>query len=223
MSLSLGALSRPAPLRDQVFDAIRKKLRAGAVSSAERLSEQGLADQLGVSRTPVREALFQLTRDGLLEERARGYVLPRLSPADVAEITELRLLLEPPLVRKVALAGDAKLIDRLDGVVARERKTMEDKAARAFIMANADFRSLLFVGCGNRRLGACAAQVNDQVQSIRIQTLQNTTNRKTVVEAHDRLIKTLRRGDAEKAVMEVISLIEGAGDAYVAADAGGAA
>ncbi len=215
MTLSLSTLKRPTRLRDQVFEAIRDKVRSGAVAPSERLSEQSLADQLGVSRTPIREALFQLTRDGLLEEQARGYVLPRLTPGDVAEITELRLLLEPPLIKGVAESGDSKLIDRICTIVARERRAMNDPKPRAFVAANADFRRALFDACGNRRLATYADQVNDQIQSIRMKTLQDKGNRRYVVEAHERLIETLRRGDADAAMAEIIGLIEGAGDAYI--------
>ena len=89
-------------LRDQVYNLIREEapLWCACAGTALRL-EVTLAARLGVSRTPVREALFQLARDGLLVESDRGYMLPpsRL-PEAIRERLEVRLLLEPTIARR---------------------------------------------------------------------------------------------------------------------------
>ena len=95
-------LSRPSPLRERVYEALRAELRAGRFARGERLREEDIARQLGVSRTPVREALVQLYRDGLLSEAGRGFMLADLTTRDIAEILELRLLLEPAAARHAA-------------------------------------------------------------------------------------------------------------------------
>ena len=92
---ALKPLDRPAGLGDQVYKTLRDYLGSHVIVPGQRLQEATLAVQLGVSRTPVREALARLESDGLIAADGRSFVVPVLSDADVDEIYELRALLEP--------------------------------------------------------------------------------------------------------------------------------
>src|SRR5271169_3334314 len=88
----LQALERPEPLGDRVYGTLREYLRAGRIATGHPLQEAALAAQLGVSRTPVREALARLASEGLLSSDGRSFIVPSLSEADIDDIYELRLL-----------------------------------------------------------------------------------------------------------------------------------
>src|SRR5690606_11873104 len=92
--------TRPQPpklsIREKVYHHLRSRMRQGEVGLADRLVDHEIAASLSVSRMPVREALLQLKHEGLLEGTSRGFVLRRFTPTDIAQMFEVRLLLEPP-------------------------------------------------------------------------------------------------------------------------------
>ena len=109
---SLKTLDRPGLLGDRVYVTLREHLCSGWVPSGQPLQEAALAAQLGVSRTPVREALARLASEGLLGSDGRSFIVPSLSEADVDDIYELRLLLEPEALAPGRVAHSRKSADR---------------------------------------------------------------------------------------------------------------
>jgi DNA-binding GntR family transcriptional regulator len=99
---SLKPVERPLALGEQVYNALRVQLRSGAIGAGQALQEVSLAAQLGVSRTPVREAMARLASEGLLAADRRSFTVPALSRSDVDEIYEVRFLVEPAALRRAA-------------------------------------------------------------------------------------------------------------------------
>ena len=95
------AIAQPS-LSTAAYDYLLARLRSGIPGASERLVEADIANHLGVSRVPVRQALLQLVAEGYLVSTPRGYKMPTLTPQDVDDVFELRLLLEP---RAAALAA----------------------------------------------------------------------------------------------------------------------
>jgi DNA-binding GntR family transcriptional regulator len=131
-----------APSRsDRVYRQLRERLMRGMLRPHQRLRIRELAAALGTSETPVREAIFQLVRDGGLEMKPHHYVrVRRLSLAEYMELREIRLLLEPLAAeRALAHIDDRETIDRLARIhmalIAAEKKRDYDTA----IQANFDF------------------------------------------------------------------------------------
>jgi len=197
--MALAALTKPARLRDQVYDAIRDELRTGSLEPGTRLNELALAEMLGVSRTPIREALFQLARDGLLQERARGYALPDFDETDLQEILELRLLLEPAIAAAAAQAATPAQVGAMAHWLAEEQRAVADEEPDAFIAANIGFREAVFAACPNRRLAECASRFNDQIQWLRRRTLREAANRRTTVASHRQVLSAIEAGNADAA------------------------
>src|SRR5574341_796502 len=102
MIAKLEALERPEPLGDRVYATLREYLRARRMPRGEPLQEAALAARLGVSRTPVREALARLASDGLVVAEGRSFTVPSLTLADIEDIYALRYLLEPEALREIA-------------------------------------------------------------------------------------------------------------------------
>lgn len=112
----IPALRRADSLAQQAYDTLRRLIRQGRIARGEMLSEAGLAAALGVSRTPVREALLQLFQDGIVEILPkRGFRLAELDRAAIEEIRLMRCALEEIVVRRVA-AGAPR-----DGLAALRR------------------------------------------------------------------------------------------------------
>lgn len=153
-----------ASLRERARDAIRASIVSGDLAPDSVYSVAWLAQRLGVSATPIREALFDLGREGLIEVLPkRGLRVPRLSEADLDEITDLRLMVEVPPVARLAGVGiaDAELA-RLAGLA-----TQTEHAARAgdivgFLTADKAFHLGLLGLAGNRRLVEFVGRLRDQ-------------------------------------------------------------
>jgi len=141
----------------------------GELQPGQRLAELGLAERLGVSRTPIRQALPALAREGLLAAAGRrGYVVRSFSPEDVADAIETRGLLEGLAARRIAERGaSAELLQRLkeclaegDAIVARKRFEALDE--QRYSEMNGRFHALIVEGSGSRILADSLAH-NDHV------------------------------------------------------------
>ena len=166
----LATVVRQPRLRDQAYLALRDMLRSGTFP-ADGAVENDLAAQLNVSRTPVREALFQLCREGFLEDTGRGYRVPELSATDVEEIIELRLMIEPDAAALAVTRADPAAVRAIKREAENEAKAHRAGDVGAFIAANAAFRMRLLESCGNRRVSQVLGGLDDQIQRLRARTL----------------------------------------------------
>jgi DNA-binding GntR family transcriptional regulator len=204
---------RSARLRDQVYTAVRAMLRDGTYPD-DSLAEVQLAMRLNVSRTPVREALFQLCREGVLEDTGRGYRRPELRAQDVREIVELRRLLEPAMARTVAAGATPAVCDDFRAIVAREAAAADAADPAAFIQANAEFRQLFLLSCGNRRIEQIMQQFDDQIAHLRQITLRPVANRQATLASHRRFLAAIGHRDVDAAAAAMLDLLDAAGRYY---------
>ena len=111
-------------LAEMVFEEVRSAIVTGQLEPGSRHSVVAIADQLGVSRTPVREALLQLASHGMVRfERNRGVLILKMSPQDIREIFEMRIMLEVPsvaaCVRRITADQELELGAYVDGKIGR--------------------------------------------------------------------------------------------------------
>lgn len=192
---SLKALDRPRSLSDQTYLALRAQLRSGRFAGERMLPEASLAAQLGVSRTPVREALLRLACEGLLEPAGRSFVRPVLTRADIDDIYELRLLLEPEAARQAARQFRAG--ERLKPVrdhLAAMMDAHEAGDAEDFIDANDRYRAAWLDLVPNRRLLRAIEIYADHVRCLRLLTLGDRATRKVVIAGLKRLTAAFAAG-----------------------------
>lgn len=196
-------------LRDQVYRLIRDDLEAGVLKPGERIVEVELAERYRVSRTPVREALFQVARDGLLASGGeRGYVVATDTPTAVEHRHEIRDLLDPQVAFHAATEGGQEHRKAL--IRAHERQCAAHEANRfaAFCAANADFRATLRSMCANALLARCSALVDDQAQAARRAAFARGDHRQRELESNARLLKAVLAGDGPAARAEMHDYIE---------------
>jgi len=199
-------------LRDQIYDFVRGEMRLGLLAPGERLKEVELAARLGVSRTPVREALFQLARDGLVEERNQGYCLPEHSAQELADRLEIRMLLEPSIARHVALDADAKQQTKLKKLLEQEATLIDTDDARRFLIANLQFKHALFDICRNKLLVRAAHLYDDQFQFFRLKTFAFREARQATIVRHEELVAAIAQRDGEAAARAVRALLDTAAE-----------
>jgi DNA-binding GntR family transcriptional regulator len=196
MQLLADVSLRRASLRDQVLSAIRNALVTGQLVPGVVYSAAALAADLGVSNSPVREAMLALVDEGLMEVVPnRGYRPVTLRAADTAEIIQLRELLEVPAV---GLAAESDLSDvhaALECLV----DVIEETAAAGDIAGNLDadrqFHLMLVGACGNRRLASLVAGLRDQARLYNLRHLAETGQLRASAAEHRPLLAAVASGD----------------------------
>ena len=130
----LDVSGRPDSLRQQIYQDLRASFQRGEVGPDERLIDVNIAEAMGVSRMPVREALLQLMNEGYLVGTTRGFALPRLTLADITDIFEVRKLLEPRAAANAARDLDAQDDKRLKDALDRARAALPSSRRRRIIL-----------------------------------------------------------------------------------------
>jgi DNA-binding GntR family transcriptional regulator len=148
--LGAGQLHIPSVV-DHVYAALRERILSGEIPRGSRLRQVPLAQALGVSRTPLREALRRLAAEGFVELSPRqGATVSGLDLADMRHAWGARLALEPGAARLAAEAGNAESIARMRRAIDRQRRVSADSDAG--FAANRDFHLALVAASGNPHL-----------------------------------------------------------------------
>jgi DNA-binding GntR family transcriptional regulator len=197
--------SDPTALRqsqaDRAYAALRRLVLDNALPAGTQILEQEAAIKLGMSRTPVREAMLRLARDGMVEIRSRHgmRVLP-ISADDMAEIYDLLYGLESTAAEIVAERGvtNAQLA-KLDRAVAEMDTALAGDDLEGWAAADEGFHLLLVELTGNRRLIEAVATYWDQAHRVRVATLRLRPRPARSNEDHRALVQAIRRRDAKTA------------------------
>lgn len=189
---------KPEGLTARAYALLRDAVIDGSLRPGEPLYEIHLADSLGMSRTPVREALKVLTRDGYVEELpSRGYAVPRRSLDDMREFFELREVLESTATRYAALRATAAEMAQLERLCAQyEREKNDAKWAQL----GHDFHNLLIKAARNTRLETMLASLNAQIViSRRTVARADDVRRRAAVRDHRAIFEAVLARDAGRA------------------------
>jgi DNA-binding GntR family transcriptional regulator len=171
----LAPALRRVNLREQVLSTIREALITGRIIPGVVYSAASLATELGISNSPVREAMLALVDEGLMEVVPnRGYRPVALTSSDLAEIAQLRMLLEVPAAGIAALADLGQRAAELEGLVERIEQTAALGDVGGNLAADRQFHLSLVDVCSNRRLVQQVAQLRDQTRLYNIRHLAQT-------------------------------------------------
>jgi DNA-binding GntR family transcriptional regulator len=197
--LALDALGgEHETLTGRAITALRAAIVDGRLRTGELYSVARLADRLGVSRTPVREALLLLERQGMVRfERNRGVRVLESSAHDLDEVFTLRLLLEVPAARRAAeLVGEEELV-ALGAELAAMGGLLRAEDEAAFMAHDQRFHERLLEAAGNRRLVGVVGDLRDHVRFRGASTVGRGRDLRAIYDEHVRILDALRAGDAE--------------------------
>ena len=185
------------PLGEQVYLQILQRIQHGAIASGSKIRDAAIATELGVSRTPVREALLRLSREGLLAADAgKGFRLAPLDSAELREIGAILAALEPLALDQSPESGVARL-DRLADIVRRLEQTRGDVAGS--IELDDAFHRVLLEDCPNRRLLDLIATLRRSLQRYLHHYLEQGGRVRLSSLQHSKIAEALRKGDRSAA------------------------
>lgn len=192
-------IERTDTIRRKVYNHLRAQILSGEYVPQERLFETKISDEIGASRTPVREALHSLELEGLIECLPKvGYVVKSISDQEVAEICEIRGLIEGLAARWAVEKARGKLIEELKkNIVVSETKTTQG-VAHAFIELDAQFHEIIARLSGSKRLLELAQTLRNHMLRYRIQSIYATDNVVRAIEGHKGILEALEKGEAEE-------------------------
>ncbi|MGQ9586070.1 MAG: GntR family transcriptional regulator [Anaerolineae bacterium] len=204
-SVQLPSLPRTALLRDQVYETLRDSILRGVLPPTYRLVEEELAGQLGVSRTPVREAIQRLQIEGLVvASSVRGFEVASVDPQDIEGTLDIRLLLESYAARRATTHMTAVQLEELQKIVRREQECLGSGSLDEMAELNRDFHTQLVAGSGNRTLVNLVEYLLRHSASYRLFALGEPDNLRLFCESHCRLVRALEEHDADAAEAEVV-------------------
>ena len=188
------------PLRDVVFNTLRDAILTGKLVPGERLMENQLAEKLGVSRTPVREALRMLELENLVELVPRkGAQVLDMSEKDIVNILEVRSALEG-LATSVACKKMSKEdLQQLKNMEVDFEKAVADNDVEHFVDIDEDFHDLIFAATENDKLINIFRNLRIQLYRYRMaQAKNNETSMSTIVAHHRSIIRAIENHDSEE-------------------------
>ncbi|RDD68630.1 GntR family transcriptional regulator (plasmid) [Paracoccus versutus] len=200
---------RKLSLRDQAYEAIKKRIVSCELRPGEAVTVADLAEQLQIGRTPVFQAIDRLTVDGLVEVMPRkGVVVAPISMDSLVEIIEMRLLNEAQAANWAAQKATPQEIAQLDANVAATWRAAQDHDLEQMIECDRDFHRLLSGIAGNTILAEFLGNLHDRSLRFWFLSLRAPDHNLRVCEQHAAIVEGIRAHDpeaAEKAMREHIS------------------
>lgn len=187
------------PVRERTYEYLKEKLLSGRFRPGERLTEEHLASELEVSRTPVREALHKLEREGLVKPlETRGFCVPSDSKEEMAELFDIRSVLEGYALRCVCDVISEKGLNDLEIYVrSAEKAFIQNKIDRIYHF-NTQFHDTLHSLVANKlRLHTMMTELRKYVLRYRKDTLNTVEGAKRAIEGHRKIMLALRLKDPD--------------------------
>lgn len=184
-------------LADQVFSQLEQQILSGVYEPGAVLSENRLSADLGVSRTPVREALARLESQGLLQTVPnRGIVVSGVTLEDAADIYEIRLRIEGMAAAKCAGQLTPEQLARLTEIVELQEFYAGKENAQRLRVLDSDFHQAIYEFCGSPVLTSILTELHHKLQRFRTLSLSRPERTALAVAEHKQILDAIAVGDA---------------------------
>ncbi len=188
------------PLRDVIFNTLREAIIAGELKPGERLMEVQLAERMGVSRTPVREAIRKLELEGWVNMIARkGAQVTGLSVKDIMDVLEVRASMDALATALSAARIKDDELKELKNIYAQFSNYMEKENLSGLIKKDVEFHEIIYRSSRNDKLIQIVSNLREQVQRFRVIYLKDYSSPKDIVKEHLEIIEAISTRDEERA------------------------
>ena len=197
------------PLRDVVFNTLRNAILTGELQPGERLMEIKLADKLGVSRTPIREAIRKLELEGLVVNTPRkGAEVANISAEDLHDVLEVRCTLEALAIdlacEKMTDETLAELADNINTL----KNAMSTDAATEVASTDVGFHDIIYKSTGNKRLIQILGNLREQMYRYRLEYIKDHDSWNRILTEHTDIYECIKKRDKESATKAILTHID---------------
>lgn len=189
-------------LNKQAYDALKQSLLEKKYPAGMRLVDSKLAEDFGISRTPIRDALMKLSEEGLVYSNGRGFRVYSPTADDIREIFELRLMFDLYAARKVIteiLPKNAEAEKRIDSAYLSEVNVGIQENDADFIKSDEDFHACIVALLGNERLSNSYSDIRNQMRAFRSITAHSCERRCKAHQYHERIYQALKHRNVQAA------------------------
>ncbi|MDR7484636.1 MAG: GntR family transcriptional regulator [Armatimonadota bacterium] len=185
------------PTRDLVLRKLRDAILSGRFQPGQRLLERELVERMGVSRTPIREAMRKLELEGLVTTTPyKGPVVTTPTLGDAQALFEVRAALEGQAVALFTRRADAAALERLRACVEQAERGLLRRHLREVLAANNAFHDAIAAGCGNALLESMLANLRARIVLLRVGSLSFPGRPPHSVAEHRAIVRRIARRDA---------------------------
>ena len=189
------------PLRDVVFNTLRDAILKGDLKPGERLMELQLASKLGVSRTPIREAIRMLEQEGLAVTTPRkGAEVAKMTLKDMEDVLEIRDALDELAVRIACQKITDEQLKQLEDVKELFEKNTQTNNVKNIAEADVSFHDVIYEATGNPKLVTLLNNLREQVYRYRVEYIKDPKNYPTLIAEHEAILDSLKNRDVKNAV-----------------------
>lgn len=204
---------RNISIADQVYDQLEREILAGKYARGELLSEQKLSSALGVSRTPVREAIRRLEQENIVEDIGRGVVIVGITHEDMLDMYDIRMQLEGLAARRAAekISGEQlrdmrEALDLQHFYCERERSDSSDQIKNM----DSRFHELLYAACGSKAYCDVLCRLHKKIAKYRMASLRKHSRAQESISEHEAIYEALAAHDPDRAEAAALSHIRNA-------------
>lgn len=186
------------PLRDVVFNTLREAILKGELKPGERLMELQLAARLGVSRTPIREAIRMLEQEGLAVTVPRkGAEVAKMTEKDMEDVLIIRMALDELAVQLACDQIDEEQFKLLQVARRNFESSIQSGEVKKIALADVEFHDRIYQATGNMKLITMLNNLREQMYRYRVEYLKDEKNYPTLIKEHQNLVEGIRKKDKE--------------------------
>jgi len=199
LSLRTTSSKKEMPVRERAYEYLKSAILSDRIHPGERLAEEHLAKEMGVSRTPVREALHKLESEGLIKAlETRGFIVSKDSREEVEELFDMRAILEGYGLRVISEKVSENLLEQLNGFIGKAEDALRRKQIREIFKWNTQFHDTLHrMLAEKKRLHRLLVNMRKFVLRYRKDTLHYLDGAKRTIDGHRKIVMALRLKDPD--------------------------
>jgi len=187
-------------LSRKVYKALKYAIIQDKIKPGSRLSELKIAKQMGISRTPVREAIHKLSSEGFVELLPnQGITISKISVKDLEEVLNIRSVLDGLAARLAARKIKSKDINKLETIIEEMKAKSAEKNIPRYIDLSSQFQGIILKLTGNKRLEKIRSNLNDLSFRFSAQSLEVPGRFDISIQEHEQILEALKKGDEENA------------------------
>jgi DNA-binding GntR family transcriptional regulator len=187
-------IGKRKPLREVVYDSLKKSILHGKLKAGQRLIEETLANQIGISRTPVREAFHKLERDDLVSRLPKGgFAVREFTKEDVEEIFGIRIALESYAAYLAAIHITEEKISTLEKKATESVNALEKGEDEKAVQLHTEFHDFLYKSCKSKKLTEMINNFRDYFYRYRSALLHAPGGFKTSISGHHQMIDAMKK------------------------------